>query len=160
MTLGQRWNLFSGTDSLLGKVDPNNPNSDVFLDARLTSVANMKLIGDLGWSAQDAGSNLSVKDVIGKHDPMFGSPYTVFALVSESQGGSIAGNRIVLGSDFFGLTNNQQAMILLHEVLHTYTGLKDQDLAAKLGLGTFTNTLNASSAITTWFDQRCSSGVI
>ncbi len=48
-----------------------------------------------------------------------------------------------------------QNSILIHEVLHTYTGLNDIDLAEKLGLGTFASGKAASTGIADFLYDGC-----
>jgi RHS repeat-associated protein len=141
--LGQKWNLYNGADSLAYKVNGNNPNADSFFDGRTDAVKNSYL-SSWGWTDPDAktttvGSYLS--------NPGYA------ALVSVNDGH--AGNQVVLGEQFFGLNAQAQGVILVHEVLHTYTGLNDTDLAEKLGLGANLNIAAASLAVSNYLSFGC-----
>jgi hypothetical protein len=59
-------------------------------------------------------------------------------------------NYIILYAPYFSSTAPVQNTLLVHEVLHVGTGLDDIGLASKLGLGTFTDPLAASKAISDW----------
>jgi hypothetical protein len=78
--------------------------------------------------------------------------------------GSVA-NDVVIGSSFltgtqFGSTvAASQNIVLMHEALHTGTGLNDFQLASKLGLGDFPATTDghaaASMSISYWLEYDC-----
>ena len=66
-----------------------------------------------------------------------------------------AGNEIVLAPKFFKLDGADQNAILVHEVLHSYTGKNDVELAAQFGLGKFANDLDASPVIDAYLSGGC-----
>jgi hypothetical protein len=143
--LGQHWNLFNGLDSLMGKADPANSNAVKFYDGRTAEVKNMTM-SQWGWS--DNGDWTVSK--------VFATP-GVYGFTSEF--GGKASNDIVLGQYFFDHPEIQIAG-MLHEMLHAYTGMKDQDLARTLGLGALDTAKEASGAITKYLQNDCSRGVM
>jgi RHS repeat-associated protein len=139
--LGQKWNLYNGTTSLLSKVNSANPNADVFYNGTLAAVANepMSYWGYTGDSTL-TGAVLS-------------SSYG-FTGANSNQSPN---NQVVLGQLFFDENAAGQAETLLHEVLHTYTGLDDQQLGAALGIpaSLLTDVDTASGAIHTYLTDGC-----
>jgi hypothetical protein len=146
--LGSKWNLTNGPNSLIGKVDPNNPNADTFYDGTSAAVSGQTMASS-GWTGPGASTT-----TVGS---FFAGNTTTYGFTSIYNGG--AGNQIVLGALFFTLSPAMQAAGLLHEVLHTYTGLNDINLAGALGLGAFKSISAASSAITGYLDNNCYPGV-
>jgi len=71
------------------------------------------------------------------------------AFFSASQG------TIVVGQVFDTDTTAQQNLALIHEVLLAYTQKDDIGLAAQLGLGTFSNNVDADAAFLNYFNNNC-----
>jgi RHS repeat-associated protein len=137
--LGAKWNIFSGDTSLLYKVDENNPNAVNFRDGTNPAVAATPMTAWGGNSSETTGEYLSTEGRI--------------AFVS-SYNGRIS-STVVLGGAFFSETPIDQSRTLIHEVLHSYTGLGDLDLAFKMGLGGFVRPQDASRAINLFFSSDC-----
>jgi RHS repeat-associated protein len=66
---------------------------------------------------------------------------------------------ILVGAVYFSADQAQQDATLIHEMLHIYSGLNDQGLAAKFNLGTFADSVDgqlaASLALGKYFDKGC-----
>jgi hypothetical protein len=144
--LGAHWNLFNGLTSLMGKADPANSNAVRFYDGRTDHVAKTHM-SDWGWTYDSAVTVAS----------FFSSNQGVYGFTSMF--GGKASNDIVLGDYFFDHPEIQVAG-MLHEMLHAYTGLDDQGLAATLGLDKFDTVQQASGAITEYLRKDCSKGMI
>jgi RHS repeat-associated protein len=148
--LGDKWNLSTGPESILAKA-----GTDVFMDGTLTTVANQyaSSIGYALFYTTIGDLLLNAAAVTGKYN---GAP----------------SNLIVIGSKFStvpdgapkGTTLSQwQNQVLVHEVLHTYLGKDDQDLARALDLGEFKDIPNggptaseqASAAINSYLLSDC-----
>jgi hypothetical protein len=103
---------------------------------------------------------LTVRDVTGAPDDE-----TLVQYLGNSVAGTLptasgsAANDVVVGALFFSQNAAGQAITLVHEALHTGTGLGDVALAGELGLGKFTNTpagiQAASDSITDWLAFGC-----
>jgi hypothetical protein len=141
--LGTHWNLFEGNTSLLYKV-----NDVVFYDARVPSVA------DLPMSTWGFSTTLST----GEYFKRYGN----LAFTSEYEGRS--SNKIVLAPQYFIASPATRNMILVHEVLHSYSGMDDLQLAEELGLPAILrqNTDDASKAISTYLssDVNCDMAIL
>jgi hypothetical protein len=141
--LGSKWDL----SSVLNKAD-----SDIYLDGTNPGVANqtMTSVGYPQFGDETVGQFLQG-----------GSGAPGVPSFTEQYNG-VPDQYIVLGAFFDGpgaagspLLQTQNAP-LVHEVLHTYTGLGDVGLASKLGLGDFTNNPNgASTAISNYIAKDC-----
>jgi hypothetical protein len=131
--LGQLWNLYDGSSSLIAKVD-----NDTFYDARTEVVKNLPMTT---WGYT---STITTGDYIKSQGDLQG-------FVSEDDGPR-AGNQIILTASFFSHTDSQDTL-LIHEVLHTYTGLNDDKLVAKLGLSGIDG--DSSTVISTYINLGC-----
>ena len=140
--LGQKWNLYDGNTSLLYKVNAANPNADVFFNAATPGVANLPMTNWGFTSSMSTGTFLSDDNL-----PAF---------VGENDNGT-PNNQIILGPVYYAQTTAMENVILLHEVLHTYTGLNDIPLGVALGLPSslLTDIDAASAAISTYLNLGC-----
>jgi hypothetical protein len=141
--LGQKWDLYNGTGSLLYKVNSANPNADVFYDGALPAVASEPM-SYWGYTGDGASTLTSA---------ILSSAYG-FTGANRDQSPN---NQVILGPLFFGETAAGQSETLLHEVLHTYTGLDDIALGTALGLpaSLLVDTDLASNAINTYLTDGC-----
>jgi hypothetical protein len=135
--LGKKWNLFNGPSSLLYKVDSGTVNAANFYDARTNEVARTPM-ADWGYN-----SPMTTRQYLAQPG------YVAF--VSAYQGRP--SNDIILGPVWFTESPADQNLDLLHELLHSYTLLGDNDLAFKIGLGAFVREVDASSALNYFFDS-------
>ena len=142
--LGRKWNLFDGSSSFLAKATSGGFN---FYDGRTAAVANSPI---QSWGWKQGGT---VGEILNQ-DPKQ-TNFTVYALVSQYRGA--ASNDLFLGANWFTLSEHDASQVLLHELLHSYTGMNDVVLGNKLGLGEFgeNDTINASSALTDFFKHDC-----
>lgn len=139
--LGQHWNLYNGNDSLLYKIDSNNPNAPSFVNVNSSfSSASWTTMGH--WDPSLTGLQSLVPTV------------TYLATVAGSFYSSST-NSIVVGYIFSNMSQADQNVALLHETLHAYTGFDDIKLASALNLGTFGNATAASLAITNYLQSDC-----
>ncbi len=137
--LGSHWNLYSGELSLLYKVNDKNQFAANFFDAR------DKQVGNLQMNYWGYNSSMSTSDYVNSEDRI--------AFVSIS--GSKISNSVVLGSAFFNATAAEQAATLVHEVLHSYTGWGDVDLARAIFGTEFVTEELASKAINKFLQVGC-----
>jgi RHS repeat-associated protein len=138
--LGTKWNVANGTSSLLFKTDSANANAVRFYDARNSNVAGASMV------AFGGNPNLTVAQFF-KANPQ----YSAFTGNDSDH----ASNDIVLSADFFDASPEQQRAVLLHEVLHAYTGKDDVFLASALGLGEFVRNVDASAGLSDYFANGC-----
>jgi RHS repeat-associated protein len=136
--LGGMYNLYNGNTSLLYEVNAQNPNAPTFIDVNSLAGITSSFTTVGYWTGN--GSVLPVTTAMG----------TIFAGLYSTQY-----NTVLVGSIFDSMNQQQQNDILLHEVMHAYTGLGDVALAAKLGLGSFANTAGASIALNNFFSSNC-----
>jgi hypothetical protein len=78
---------------------------------------------------------------------------SVAGVVPDANG--LPSNFVVVGAVYFGLNAYQQNITLIHEALHTGSGLDDPLLAAQLGLGNNLSKQAASDSITDWLALGC-----
>jgi len=147
--IGAKYNLSNGPDSLLAKVTPQYSNAVVFIDGTLSEIRN-KPMYEWGYK-----NSLSTGQFLGMIAQAF------VAVQYDASGKAHAGNQIVLGPSAQNASPADRSLILIHEVLHSYTGLSDVDLANKLGLGDFgVDNFKASSTIANYLNGGCSSSML
>jgi RHS repeat-associated protein len=141
--LGAIRDLYDGTTSLLYKVNVLNTNGDVFYNGTTASLASepMSSWGVTGNSTLTGVwlANMGAAAFVGVNSD--GTP----------------NNQVVLGPLFFAESAASQAITLIHEVLHTYTGLGDIALGAALGLpaSLLQSVSSASPAISQYLSDQC-----
>jgi RHS repeat-associated protein len=140
--LGQLYNLYDGPTSLLAKIGGSSPNSPTFVD-----VSGFSFYGILPVAYFDPNAGIAVKTMA--ISDYLGIGGFAFALTSNGR------NDILVGAAFDAETTADQNLTLIHEALHSYTGLGDVDLATKLGLGSFDNPLAAGTAIQNYLKSNC-----
>jgi hypothetical protein len=138
--LGQKYDLYNGNNSLLYKANASNPNATSFLDVG----GYFNILGLSPVAAWDTSAGLASLDTTSYYLSTL-----AVAFYSPSTG------TVLVGSLFDNETAADQNLTLLHEMLHAYTGKGDIDLAAALGLGTFTSQLAAGTAITNYLGNNC-----
>jgi hypothetical protein len=148
--LGQRWNLYDGQNSFLAKVDRTT-----FLDGGQSYVAQITL-SDFGIAGLPGISTVG---------QLFSSDLDLGAFVGNWR--QRPDNNVFVRG---GLLNWGPALvdtILIHEMLHVYTGLNDPGLANQLGLPAVlgrrdfdpTEIDAASEAISTYLNLKCPQGI-
>jgi hypothetical protein len=89
-----------------------------------------------------------------------GTGRTLNQMIRDTPGGQMAsaayiGNGVVLIGDFWLESQATQGNILIHEMVHAYTGLNDDQIFSTFGGSGLVQTGNGTRDITNWLANNC-----